>query len=281
MAKAARDLPVIVVAESVSASFGSSLVARGFGYVDTAGNCHIELDGGRIVLHVEGRRRAVPRERSAPLRGPGYQALFAVLTHQDLRHATVRELESASGASRHAVAQLLARLRTSGALLAMGRSGHAWAPGRRATYLDRFVGGWGDVLRKRLTVGRFRLPQQTVEAAEAQIEAVLGDTDIAWGYGGAAAAMRMTGYYRGSNTILHVADWSSRLATRLRAAPDREGPLRVVQTMGTLDLVSPVPKTAHPLLVHAELADSPEQRERDAAAAVFDRFLGESDTPQP
>lgn len=267
--------PVVVVAETIGPKVAAELLKRGIGYVDAAGNCHVEFAGGQVVMHVEGRRRTAPRPRTGSLRAPGYRVLFALLAAPDLSRLTVRELESDAGSSRHAAAQLLAKLRDAGALLRLGRSGYAWAPGKRAAYVDRFVAGWADVLRDRQRLGRFRLREQEPEAiAKAVEKALKGSTG--WGFGGGAAAMRMTGYFRGDETAVHVRQWHASLAAKLGAVPDRNGPLIVLQTMGELDLVSPVAGTAHPLLVHAELARSLDPRALDAAREVYEAFLQET-----
>ncbi len=270
------EAPVVVVADVVGPKLAAELLARGMGYVDAAGNCHVEVDAGRITLHIEGRRRTSRARTSGVLRAAGYRALFATLAQPDLSHATVRQLEASSGASRHAVAQLLGRLRDAGALLRTGRRGYAWTPRQRGPWMDRFVAGWADVLRARQLRGRYRLRTSGPELAEQILGEFLTDAGIAWGLGGSAGAMRMTRYFRDRETVVHVQRWSTAIAAKVGAVPDRDGDVVIFDTLGTLDLVSPVSGTAHPLLIHAELAQSPEPRAQDAARAVFDAFLAEA-----
>ncbi|MEE4384729.1 MAG: hypothetical protein V2J02_22255, partial [Pseudomonadales bacterium] len=155
-------LPLVTYAVRFPEHLSADLESRGIGWIDAAGNARLELDGGRLHVQVAGRKPVKDRPsgaRRGALRGAGHRVLFALLGEVSLATATVREIESVSGASRHAVAELLARLREEGALVRLGRSGHAWSPGARQCWIERFVDGWRDVLRDTLQVGRFRHPE--------------------------------------------------------------------------------------------------------------------------
>ncbi|MBI5851449.1 MAG: MarR family transcriptional regulator [Planctomycetes bacterium] len=207
------------------------------------------------------------------LRAAGYRVLFAILAKPALLAATVREIESECGASRQAVSELLVRLRSEGAVTRTGRSEHRLVPGRRGELVARFAGGWSDVLAPALTVGRFRGRAEAGVANDASIERTLRRLDVTWGFGGTAGAMRLAPHYRGADTVLHVAAWSDELQRVLGLVPDRAGPVAIYRTMGGLDLATEVAHCAHPLLVHAELLTSGDDRAREAARVIRDRFL--------
>ena len=272
-ARPTKAAPIVVLAERMGPELRQTLLGHGLGYIDAAGNCHLELDGGRVVVHIEGKRGTPPTPGSTTLRDAGYRVLFALLAQPELLEHSVREVEALANASRHAVAQLLARLREEGTLVRAGRSKHVFAPGGKAACIDRFATGWADVLRNRLLVGRFRLREGDPEAVERTLLRVLQAERVPFGFGGTAGAARLTNYHRGAETAIHADDWNAELSRQLGAVPDRQGPLVVFRTMGQLDLQSAVPATAHPLLVHAELARSPEPRAREAAAVVLERLL--------
>src|SRR5690606_809536 len=162
--------PRIVLAEVIGPRLAAELRARGVGYVDGPGNCHVELEGGRIVVHVEGRRRSGGAGRAGvgggALRAAGYRALFALLAEPTLIGATVRQLEATAGARRHAVAGLLAKLREEGMVARAGRTGHVWVPGRWGALVDRFSSGWSDALRPAQLIGNFRLREHEPEPVE-------------------------------------------------------------------------------------------------------------------
>lgn len=263
------EVPVIVAAAAIGPELRRSLLAQGFGYLDLAGNCHFELDGGKVTVHIEGRRRS---ERTGPggtLRAAGYQALFTLLANPQLLERTVRDIGAIANTSRHAVQSLLARLRDEGLLYRAGRSRHIFAPGGQEHCIDRFSGGWADALRDRLMVGRFRMREQSPDVAIATIENVFRGARIPFGFGGAHGATRWQRYLQSEDIVVHVEEFDQALVRELGAAPDRSGPLTIFRTMTQLDLASGFEETAHPLLVHAELARSPNPRARETAALLL------------
>jgi len=265
--------PVIVLVERVGPEVRRALLANGLGYIDAAGNCHLELDRGRIIVQIGGRRADQSSPTSAALHDAGYRVLFAVLAEPDLLDRPVREIEKLANASRHSVSVLLARLRDEGVVVRAGRSRHVFTPGGKETCIDRFTTGWADVLRGRLLVGRYRTRERDPEAVEDTVLRAFEARQVPFGFGGSAGAARVTRYLRSQETTIHTPGWSSTVQEQLGAAPDREGPLVVFRTMGSLDLDTRVPCLAHPLLIRAELARSPEPRSREAAALVLEKVL--------
>ncbi|HEX5050600.1 MAG TPA: type IV toxin-antitoxin system AbiEi family antitoxin [Planctomycetota bacterium] len=267
--------PVVVLATTVGKELGTALAKQGLGYLDLAGNCHVELDGGNLTVHVEGRRNAARPSGTGSLRAAGYRVLFSLLADPRLLGLTVRDIGAAARASRHAVHSLIARLRDEGVLVRAGRSKHVYAPGGREKCIDRFCTGWADVLRGSLLAGRFRMREQDPPAIVQRIEQGLHAAKVRFGFGGAHGSSRWLHYLQGGEPVLHVEGWTPLLARELGALPDRQGPLHVFRTMTTLDLASGAADTAHPLLIHAELARSPDPRAREAARLLLDRIATE------
>ncbi|MEZ6036574.1 MAG: type IV toxin-antitoxin system AbiEi family antitoxin [Planctomycetota bacterium] len=267
------DLPVVLVAAVVGRELQAALVARRLGYLDMAGNCHLELHGGNVTVHIEGRRRPARPAGIGSLRAAGYQALFALLVDESMLERTVREIAAAAGVSRHAVHSLVERLRDEGVLLRAGRSRHVFAAGGREKCIDRFTTGWADVLRGNLLVGRFQVRERDPQQVVALLEQVLHAAQVPFGFGGAHGSARWLRHLQSEETVVHVARWDPELVRQLGAVPDRRGPLQVFRTMGALDLASGHADTAHPLLVHAELARSADPRARETAALLLDRLL--------
>lgn len=275
IAAAARGAPVsvVVVAAAIGPSVRATLCQRGLGYLDLAGNCHLEFDGGAVSLHVEGRRRVDRPAGGGTLRAAGYQALFGLLAGDELLGRTVRDVAAVTNVSRHAAHSLLARLREEGLLVRTGRSAHGFVPGGREACIDRLAVGWADVLRSRLLVGRFRLRESDPDAAAALVAQALRAAGVPFGFGGARGSARWLQYLQSNETIVHAASFGPDIVQGLGAVPDRNGPLTVVRTMSQLDLATDVAETAHPLLVYAELARSADARSREAAALFLNEVL--------
>ena len=267
--------PVVVVAAAVGHELRTALIEHGLGYLDLAGNCHLELDGGNVTVHVEGKRRPVRPVGSGGLRAAGYQALFALLADERLLACTVRDVAEVANVSRHAAHSLEARLRDEGLLVRAGRSEHVFAPGGRETCIDRFAAGWADVLRGRLLAGRFRLRDPEPKVVIAAVERTFHTAKVPFGFGGAYGSSRWVRHLQSDETVVHTAAFGSELVRALGAVPDRNGPLFVFRAMTARDLAEDRADTAHPLLVYAELARSAEPRAREAATMLLEKLVSE------
>lgn len=265
--------PVVIVAAAVGRLLRTALIARGLGYLDLAGNCHLELDGGNVTVHVEGLRRAVRPAGAGSLRAAGYQVLFALLADERLLERTVRNIADAANTSRHAAHSLIERLRDEGVLQRAGRSRHVFGPGGREKCIDRFTTGWSDALRGRLLAGRFQLRERQPDTMVAAVERAFHAARVPFGFGGAHGSSHWLRHLQSDETVVHTTAFGPDLVRDLGAVPDRQGPLFVFRTMTTLDLASDAVDTAHPLLIHAELARSADPRARETAALLLDRIL--------
>lgn len=274
-AAAQASAPVVVVAAAIGPELRAAMVERGLGYLDLAGNCHLELEGGNLTVHIEGRRRAVRPVGAGGLRAAGYQVLFALLADERLLASTVRDLADVAHVSRHAAHSLTARLRDEGLLQRAGRSEHVFAPGGRETCIDRFAAGWADVLRGRQLVGRYRMREGEPRAVVETIGRVLHAAKVPFGFGGAHGSSRWVRYLQSDETVVHTAAFGPELVRELGAVPDRHGPLFVFRTMTSRDLAADVEDTAHPLLAYAELARSAEPRAREAASLLLEKLVRE------
>lgn len=263
-----RWKPSILMTPYVAPRLGHYLEERGINYVDTVGNCFLSL-GPDYLVRVEGRRRPPRDLPRATLRAPSYQVLFAVLAHPQLVDAPVRVLAESAGVGKTAAAEMVQRLEHEGYL---GRTTTGRQLLERGKLLERWLTGYADVLRPSLTFGRFRIAENDPAKVEAKVENALGQGKP-WAWGGGAAAFRLTGHYRGEDSVLWVREPASDLPRALNALPARDGPLTILRARGTLMLQGAKPHTAHPLLVYAELLTRPSERAAEAAEEIRDKHL--------
>jgi hypothetical protein len=137
--------------------------------------------------------------------------------------------------------------------------------------LDRWLSAYAEVVRPAWLVGRYRPQARDPEAVERMIEAAWNKRS--WVYGGAAAGWRMTEFYRGGETVLHVDAVTDEALRQLRVLPDRTGPLTILRTPGTIAYEGSAARLAHPLLVYTEMMASTDSRAREAAAEIREQFL--------
>lgn len=280
------DTRWILFAPYVTAPIADRLREKEVNYIDLAGNCYLAIDRGHVALIV-GRRP--PDRTDGPPTGPvRYKVLFALLARPQTTRTTVRDIAHQAGVGKTVVAVTLKRLEEEG-LIAQAETKTILL--RPRELLDRWVTGYLDVLRPKLLAGHYRAADRDPAGLEDRIEQALkglgriprttkvgedrtgGGAIAAWAWGGAAAAFRLIGHYRGEQTALHMDHRPADLARRLQLLPARAGEIAILGTPGPLAYEGAAPKTVHPLLVYAELLTVHDGRAQEAAAEVRDRFL--------
>lgn len=275
----------ILLTPYVTPQIAAHLQARGVNYVDRAGNCHLVVDKGHIAI-IEGRRLP-PQPVEARATGPGrYRVLFALLARPDTIRMTVRDIAGKAGVGKTVAALTLQLLEREGLIAQTQTNTFLVKP---KELLDRWLTGYLEILRPRLLIGYYRAAEKNPEELEQRIERALerpGEIPRAihrtedwaggkrtWAWGGTTAAFRLTGHYRGEQTVLHMDDPPADFTRRLQLLPARTGEVAILAVPGPLAYEGAVPRTVHPLLVYAELLAGRDERAREAAAEVRTRFL--------
>lgn len=265
-----RRHPWILFAPYVAPPMARYLVEREAFFVDLVGNCHLAI-GRDHIAQIEGRKQDRNTKKTRGIGAAGHRTLFAILAKPELLNEPVRTLAKAAGIGKTAAAETLRRLEAEGAI---GRGESERHLLEHQLILDRWLAGYADYLRPRLTLGTYRTPDPDLDAAEERIERTLNG-DIKWAWGGGTAAMRLTGHYRGPGILLYVEAPPLKLQERMKAIPAMDGPLTVVRTPGPVALEGATPKTVHPLLVYTDLLNAREDRAREAAEEIRHRYLDE------
>lgn len=260
----------ILLAPYVPRRIGQHLAAQGANYINLEGNCHVRL-GDRYIALVEGRLPERKELEGRGLRAAGYQVLFVVLAKPELLNEGIVKIADLAGVGKSTVADTLKKLEQEGLVPTLQNRRRLVNP--RAV-LDRWLVGYANAVRPRLLIGRYRTEDLDPSGLEHRIEKVFG-TDAAWAWGGGAAAMRLTQHYRGETTIVHLANPAPDLPRRLRAQRDATGPLVLLKAPGRLAFDGAVPRTVHPLLVYTELLTSGDDRARETALEIRQRYLGD------
>jgi len=266
----ALERPWIIAAPYVGGPMAKYLRERSVNYVDREGNCHLQL-GNQHVAIIEGRTQSVRPPAAKGLRTPAYRALFAYLADDGLANASLREVAKQGGVSRQAVLNIRQRLVDEGILFKVGR-GYQWDPSRRNEALDRWLQGYKDMVRPSLFEGSYHTPHSATAELESDLSFLLGSSDE-WRFGGCAAGNRLSPYYRSPITVIHRAGGLEKsLLRRLKALPEAQGNLVVLDTLGPIGMQGASGDTVHPLLVYSEMLLSGE-RAREAAHRIFELFL--------
>lgn len=265
---------LLVLAPVVGSVQGDTLAAAGVNFVDLAGNCHLRI-GDRYMAWIQGRRPEGRAPGEKALRTPAYQVFCALLAQPDLIHATARVLAAASGGVSPQTANDVRHRLVARGPLSRARRGLQWSTGGYQSVLELFLGGFPTLLPS-LTLGRYRGRGRTPDEVEAALRPAL-DAVGDWRWGGAAAAWRLTGFYRGDHTLVYFREPDAAALASLPLIPDAGGNITLRRAPATAALSGRTPDTVSPALVYADLLAEGNSRAHEAAAEIHRRFLTESE----
>ncbi len=270
--------PLIVLARYIPRETGERLAAAGINFADEAGNLHLHLGTGYHTL-VLGKRETL---RSAPeTKRPGaatIQVFFVFLAFPDALQWPVRRIAEFSGAGKTAAAEARQRLLAEGLLRQLGDGSFQLADPKALE--DRFIQGYGQILRPYLSLGRYRAAETDPEKLLDSVAALATNHDLKWALTGGAGAYELERFYRGDDTPIFISHVKGDLPRLLKLLPDRHGPVTFFRYFGSSILWpgSTHRPVAHPWLLYAELLHQGGARALEAAEELRRRFL-EHDGP--
>jgi hypothetical protein len=258
----------LVLARYVPTAVGEQFVNAGISFADEPGNVHLRL-GSEYNWTVLGKREP-PRLPEAQRTTPAtLQLLFQLAADPKSAGWTVRDLASAAGISKTKVAQL--RLQFLRKRILAGESEFRMNP----EIADQLVSGYGQILRPKILMGRYRYPDPSVDLFLTRLSETTHAQKISYALTGGPAAEAMQHFYHSSEVPVFLDLQDSVLQRTLRLLPDRTGPVVLLRPFGELvywrefdgKMVAP------PWLVYAELLASGDPRAREAAEELRREFL--------
>jgi hypothetical protein len=258
----------LVLGRYIPAAVGEQFIAAGISFADEPGNVHLRLgeDYNWTVLGKRERPRPAEADRTTPAT---IQLLFQFATAPQSATWTVRDIAHAAGISKTKVALLLNQFRRERVL--NGKSEFPVTP----EIVDRLVAGYGQILRPKLVIGRYRYPEPSIDPFLVRLSDAARTRKLKYALTGGPAAEVMQHFYHGSEAPVFLAQPDAGILRVLRLLPDLTGTVVLLRPFGELvywrefdgRMVAP------PWLVYAELLVSSDPRARDAAEELRRGFL--------
>jgi len=266
-----RKETLILLAPYISSQMAQYLDDMDINFADLEGNCRLSL-GRRYYVLITGKRRRLGRITPRGIRAAGYQVIFALLADPSLVGATVRDVAKESGVSKSTVSNWLRQLEEEGFI---GKTRSGLRIMRHDELMDRWLEGYKSIVKPNLIIGRYQTPFVKIDERENTIERTLNHSDKLWAWGGLSAAWRILKYYRDDTTILHGYWLAPRFFSEIRALQAADGHLIVLKSIGSITFRGARPHTVHPLLIYTQLLTSKDERARETALELKDRFQSE------
>lgn len=263
--------PLLLLARYIPQISAEALIENGVNFVDRIGNMHLVL-GSNYARTVIGKKEPSGIREAKTVTPTVMQLLFTFAACEQAQGWSVRELAKASGVSKSNVAKIRHQLVEKG-LLQKARGAFKI---RDLKHLEQeLLRGYGEVLRPKLLINRFRAAESSTERVLERIARALDDLSVRWSLTGGPAAYELQYFYRGTEIPLFINTFSDTTVRHLRLLPDAQGPITLLRSFGTVTYWKEIGgKTlAHPWLIYAELMHSPDPRAHEAAEELKGKFL--------
>jgi len=269
--KQSSQRPLLLLTRYVPRPSAEALIENGVNFVDRVGNMHLVL-GSNYAHTIIGKKETSIIKEAKTVTPARVQLLYTFAANKQAQDWSVRELAKASGVSKSNVAKIRHQLAEKGLL----QETQGAFKIRDIKYLEQeLLRGYGEVLRPKLLINRFRAAESSPERLVERIARSLDDISVRWSLTGGPAAYELQHFYRGTEIPLFINTFSDTIIRHLRLLPDAQGPITLLRSFGTVSYWKAVAgKTlAHPWLIYAELMHSSDPRAHEAAEELKGKFL--------
>jgi hypothetical protein len=269
---------VMLIADYVTPPVALRLREKGVAFVDAVGNAWIEQPG-LVLWHTGNKPVRTPKAGQAVrvFQPAGIQVVFALLCDPGRVNAPVREIAEMAGVAHGTVGRILDDLRRMGHVVELGRREGARGRARqrrllqRRRLLDLWVEAYAQVLRPRLDPRRYRpLNATTPDWWKKATYRELG----AW-LGGEGAAEMVTRYLKPQDITIYADDRTAFLKKH-RLVVDPQGPVILLDRFWHFNHEWEFPDVVPPLLIYADLLATGDDRCRETAGMVYDKYLAKT-----
>lgn len=267
--------PALLLTRYLPDSAIEKLIQANLEFADTAGNIYLNSPAAYILIRGQRPPVSGPSAKAA-FTPTGLKLIYAILQNPAILAGTIREQAAAAGISIGSVSNIIKCLVQRSYLHRQpGKAAYAIANYERLR--QRWELGYAESLRAKLLLKRFT-PFQAKTFLD-DLQAPLIDQLESQGglIGGELGAAIATAYLRPESAVIYLPETANyrAIATALKLKPSPTGNITFLQQFGNRN-GWPEFQTAplvHPLLLHAELMLHPDDRLRETASRLHERFI--------
>lgn len=264
-------LKFLLFARYIPRPTGERLIEAQVNFLDSAGNCHLDLQP-HYHWTVLGRREPRRNNESTSRTAASLQVLFTFVAHPESAGWTVRKLAAVAGVSKSKAATARRQFVRNREFRQLERK---YWPTDPESLIDGLLAGYRRVLRPQLMFGRFRSPEPNTTRFLQRLKLSSTRSNIQYALTGGPAAFELQRFYKGPETPIFISGVNRDFLKTVRLLPDQRGPVALLRAFGDLVFwraTGRVPIT-HPWLIYAELMADPHPRAHEAAEQLRSEYL--------
>ncbi|MCW9682619.1 type IV toxin-antitoxin system AbiEi family antitoxin [Dolichospermum planctonicum UHCC 0167] len=270
--KLSHDKRTLLITNALSDAVMDSLLENNIEFIDTTGNIYLNNSSLYILV-----RSSLTQRKKSKITTSTLKVAYALLQDPSiLQYPTLEVISNVAGVDYQTVKRSLETLYQLN-YLQRQRNG-IYRIENYTKLLERWEMGYIENLRPQLLIGTFShreninidfnyISEQILEIAQNQ-EIIIG---------GELGAAILTGYLKPINMTIHIPEeYNYRtITTMLRLKPDPKGNIIILKQFGNKNqtkyyLPEPV---ADPLLIHAELCLYPDERLKETAKRLYEKYI--------
>ncbi|PSL35816.1 type IV toxin-antitoxin system AbiEi family antitoxin [Chitinophaga ginsengisoli] len=257
----------LLVARYIPAPQKERLKAASINYLETAGNCYINVTG--MFIYINDREVSSSRQTDSGRlwSATGLKFLFAILSKNALLTSPYRQIAQAAGIALGSIGPLLEELKEGGHIESIEGS-------TRLLDKEKLIRRWIELfhvtLRPKLMKGRFRFFDKQQQDKWKSLQA----TTFYWS--GEAGADLLTNYLEPETFTIYSSGTTNELIKQLKLIPDIEGNIEVLEQYWDDSLLKDhnLPEgIAPPLIIYAELMAGTDSRTWETAEKIKNKYL--------
>ncbi|MBI3578105.1 MAG: hypothetical protein HY089_01675, partial [Ignavibacteriales bacterium] len=257
----------MIVAYYITPPMAERLKKRNMAFIDTTGNAYLNLPG--LFVYITGRKP--PRiekeaEKIKAFRPTGLKVIFALLCMPEMVQAPYREIAKAANVALGTVDFVLNDLKRLNYLVERGDLARKLVNIR--ALLDIWVTAYGQQLRPKIYIGRFRGPNADwwKKLDWIRTNAYLG---------GEPAADKLTQYLKAEKVTLYVRGETEDFLFKNRLHKDLNGDVEIFEVFWDFDYTWQYPNLVPPLLIYAELLAAGNDRNIETGKIIYEKYLAQ------
>lgn len=266
------NLKPLLVSTHLGDCLIATLIKEGIEFIDTTGNMYLNNPG--VYILIRGNRSPSSQKKdSSAFTTAGVKVIYTLLCDPQILQKTYRDIAFCAGVALGTANNVIHNLDKSGYLVRQKKVGYCIKNYHKLLNLWEF--GYVEKLRAKLFVGTFSISKEkTFSETFAEIEEKAQKENYL--IGGELAAFISTNYLRPQSATLHVSEDYRQTIIRLRLQPNPRGEITILRTFGMMnswfDCIYPEP-LVNPLLIRAELLAKSDQRLRETAQVLWEKFI--------